>query len=90
MKLSEAKKYKKLISALKGTEISNEEVQKTLIAEGIILSNFYQELEMNSNTSSRHARCFYHYCKDRCHLPRIHWKVHHHRNHKSSPYHPSE
>lgn len=50
MKLSEAKKYKKLISALKGTEISNEEVQKTLIAEGIILSNFYQELEMNSNT----------------------------------------
>ena len=30
MKLSEAKKYKKLISALKGTEISNEEVQKTL------------------------------------------------------------
>ena len=50
MKLSEAQKYKKLISELKGTEISNEEVQKSLIAEGIILSNFYQELEMNSNT----------------------------------------
>lgn len=28
MKLSEAKKYKKLISALKGTEISNEKFRK--------------------------------------------------------------
>lgn len=50
MKLSEVKKYKQLISALKGSEISNEELQKTMIAKGGILSNIYQELEMNSNT----------------------------------------
>lgn len=50
MKLSEAHRYKKLISALNGVQITNEELQKRMIAEGGILSNLYQELEMDSNT----------------------------------------
>ena len=41
MKLSEAQKYKELISAHKGAEISNEELQNAMIAEGGILSNIY-------------------------------------------------
>lgn len=50
MKLSEARKYKKLMSTRKGSEISYEELQKTMIAEGEILSNIYQEIEMDSST----------------------------------------
>lgn len=54
MKLSEAKKYRKLIQAHKHAEISNEELQKAMIAEGEILSNLYQELEMDSKTADCH------------------------------------
>lgn len=54
MKLSEAKKYRELIRAHKHAEISNEELQKAMIAEGEILSNLYQELEMDSKTADCH------------------------------------
>lgn len=54
MKLSEAKKYRKLVQAHKHAEISNEELQKAMIAEGEILSNLYQELEMDSKTADCH------------------------------------
>lgn len=54
MKLSEAKKYRKLVQEHKHAEISNEELQKAMIAEGEILSNLYQELEMDSKTADCH------------------------------------
>lgn len=54
MKLSEAKKYRELVLAHKRAEISNEELQKAMIAEGEILSNLYQELEMDSKAVDCH------------------------------------
>lgn len=66
MKLSEAQKYKELISAHKGTEISNEELQKAMIAEGGILSNLYQELEMDSKAVDCHDDV--NYTKDKVQL----------------------
>lgn len=49
MKLSEVQKYQDMISAHKRSEISNEELQQAIIADGGILSNLYQELEMDSD-----------------------------------------
>ena len=78
MKLSEAQKYKELVLAHKRAEISNEELQKAMIEEGGILSNLYQELEMDSKAVdcqedvnytkdkvSLHSHTFYEvlYCK---------------------------
>ena len=49
MKLSEVERYQELLSAHLRSEISNEEVQKIMIADGRILSNLYQEIEMDSS-----------------------------------------
>ena len=54
MKLSEMQKYKELVSAHKRSEISNEELQKTFITDGAILSNLYQEMEMDSDSVDCH------------------------------------
>ena len=54
MKLSEMQKYKELVSAHKKSEISNEELQKTFITDGAILSNLYQEMEMDSDSVDCH------------------------------------
>lgn len=54
MKLSEIRKYTEIISAHQRSEISNEEVQKAIIADGAILSNLYQEMEMDSDTVDCH------------------------------------
>ena len=59
MKLSEAKKYKELVLVRKRAEISNEELQRAMIAEGEILSNLYQELEMDSKTVDCHEAVSY-------------------------------
>ena len=54
MKLSEMQKYKELVSAHKRSEISNEELQKTFVTDGAILSNLYQEMEMDSDSVDCH------------------------------------
>ena len=54
MKLSEMQKYRELVSAHHRSEISNEEMQKAFIADGAILSNLYQEIEMDSDSVDCH------------------------------------
>lgn len=54
MKLSEMQKYRELVSAHHRSEISNEEMQKAFIADGAILSNLYQEMEMDSDSVDCH------------------------------------
>ena len=54
MKLSEVERYQELLSAHLRSEISNEEVQKVMIADGRILSNLYQEIEMDSSMVDCH------------------------------------
>ncbi len=66
MKLSEVQKYKNLISAHSRSEISNEELQEAMIADGGILSNIYQELEMDSDWVDCHADI--NYIKDKVQL----------------------
>lgn len=56
MKLSEVERYQELLSAHLRSEISNEEVQKIMIADGRILSNLYQEIEMDSSMVDCHER----------------------------------
>lgn len=54
MRLSEAKKYRELVLERRRTEVSNEELQKAMITEGGILSNLYQEIEMDSRIADCH------------------------------------
>lgn len=66
MKLSEIKKYTEIISAHQRSEISNEEIQKAIMADGAILSNLYQEMEMDSDTVDCHDDV--NYTKDKVQL----------------------
>lgn len=50
MKLSEVQQFADLLSAYKNREINNETFENAIIEEGAILSNMYQELEMDSHS----------------------------------------
>ena len=54
MKLSEMQNIKNWFLTHKRSEISNEELQKTFITDGAILSNLYQEMEMDSDSVDCH------------------------------------
>ncbi len=50
MKLSRFKSYTKLLELYNKKQINNEVLQDAFIADGIVLSNMYQEMEMDSDT----------------------------------------
>lgn len=50
MKLSRFKSYTKLLELYNKKQINNEVLQDAFIANGIVLSNMYQEMEMDSDT----------------------------------------
>ncbi|MDO4438212.1 MAG: AraC family transcriptional regulator [Eubacteriales bacterium] len=50
MKLSKFKSYTRLLDLYNKKEINNGELQDAFIADGVVLSNMYQEMEMDSDT----------------------------------------